>query len=115
MPLPMVHFKTAYSVLNSFTALNIDHSQYYIGSLAPDGVHSRKNYTLYDRNQSHFESKDILQWFENVDRFLRDYKTSSDFSFCLGYAVHVMTDIYGKKKFIIVSTKHIEKLKKRRF
>jgi hypothetical protein len=98
MPLPMVHFKTAYSVLSKTGAADIDQPLFYIGSLAPDSVHSRQNYTLADRSYSHFKSKDVSQWFENINRFLLEYKTSSDFSFYLGYAVHIMTDIIWEEK-----------------
>ncbi len=100
MPLPMVHFKTAYVVLSNNAAIGIDQPQYYIGSLAPDGVHSRINYTFLDRSRSHLESKDTLQWFENVDHFLLNYKNSSGFSFYLGYAVHIMTDILWQEKVL---------------
>lgn len=111
MPLPMVHFKTAYSVLSSNTATDIDLPQYYVGSLAPDGVHSRKNYALSDRSKSHFEDKDISRWFDNIHCFLINHKTSIDFSFYLGYAVHIMTDIIWQENIFNRFHQEYQKIK----
>ena len=94
----MVHIKVARAVLDHCRFDGMDMTQYYIGSLAPDGAHHRKNYNyLVDRKLAHLEEDDAVRWMDNVDALLAAQRSDMNFPFYLGYAIHILTDIYWQE------------------
>lgn len=98
MPLPMVHFAVAKELLPE----GFDKSQqaeYYLGAIAPDGIHMRGNPSPDAKPVSHLrvlEDGSTLEptspvWRKRILSFVPD-KTASDYALKLGYVVHLLTD-----------------------
>ena len=92
MPFPMVHFYVAHDPVIIKKAT--DFSQFYLGILAPDAYRSRIDYTLADRGASHLAADDIEHWQKNILDFYEKFKYGNQKCFCLGYCIHILTDIY---------------------
>ena len=97
MPLPMVHLAAAGKLLQSGLAEPEDIPGYYLGSIAPDGVHVRKNAGPKEKQRSHLDARKPEK-IANISRFLTDFPRYEALgvsrSYLLGYAVHVLTDLY---------------------
>lgn len=109
MALPMVHLAVARNVYNSCPNLipKDTLAEYYLGSIAPDGVHKRDTYTRYDKDVSHVKKLfdgsidfnivkiEPERWKSNI---LSVYANSADIhqkAFNLGCTVHLLTDFYN--------------------
>jgi hypothetical protein len=92
MPFPMVHFIIAHGL--EINKKIIDFSQYYIGILAPDAYTHRKTYSFIDRNASHLFADDLVCWQNNVLNFVEKHKYNNHKCLYLGYAIHILTDIF---------------------
>ncbi len=91
MPFPLIHLKIA-TLLNDFPQNNF--SQFYLGSIAPDAIHMRKNATRDDKRKIHFFQVDkIDERFCLLNNFYINYKKKiHNYSFFLGYVGHLATD-----------------------
>lgn len=103
MPYPMSHLCISESLLKKLKVDDIP--QYYLGSLAPDAVHFRKDYNRDQKRISHLyenlerENLDdyINNWKSNVEKFFISHNSKEIYEFILGYCVHLMADIYNYK------------------
>ena|GEM_PF-674327 len=101
MPFQMVHLSVARKAAMLVPGAIKDFSQYYLGSLAPDAVHFRADFTRELKRISHLccddepwgETIDNEGWTENVLRFRRAYEGDAGMDFINGYCVHVLTDV----------------------
>jgi hypothetical protein len=101
MPYAMTHFIVANNIVKKTTIIN-DYGKFFLGSISPDSVHTRKNYCNTMKEQSHFcrqgdswgKIKDCKAWFENVYNQANIYKELVDMNFFLGYVTHIITDIF---------------------
>jgi hypothetical protein len=81
----------------------VDLSQFYLGSISPDSISIRSDIRLRDKAKSHLcltlnsLSGDHKAWIGHVVAFLEGYRGSEQFSFYLGYCIHILTDIYWYK------------------
>ncbi len=68
------------------------YGDFLLGSIAPDAVHVKENYTREIKNISHyrFDSKSKISYF---DTFINEYETSENRSFVAGYLVHLLSDM----------------------
>jgi hypothetical protein len=106
MPFPMVHLNIARNILSSITDKIISRD-FYIGSLAPDSVHFRPNYSGAYKVKSHIcidswkwgESEDNDAWEENVIQFFHSNSNPINHSFLYGYCTHILADIAWNRKF----------------
>ena len=94
MALPMVHLAVAHEFARRKGELLADGS-YYLGAIAPDAVHMRKNYERQHKAASHFtlnksREADLKVWIADA---LANYDATSHDSFSLGYVIHVLTDV----------------------
>jgi hypothetical protein len=105
MPYSMSHLYIAQTVLEE-GSLNIDNvEQYYLGTLAPDAVHFRKNYDILQKRISHlyenlerdYLNKFIRDWENNLNIFFLKHKSKDNKlnDFLSGYCIHIMADIYN--------------------
>jgi hypothetical protein len=92
MPLPMVHLAVARKITKDFNKIN-NLSLYYLGAIAPDAIHMRKNQVPEDKQKSHLYSRNI-QGIDNVNNYYAEKNNCLDRNFLLGYCIHVLTDIY---------------------
>ena len=77
--------------------------QYYLGSIAPDAVHQRADYTSDYKKASHLITSDEIWgiiteydgWKDNIIAFLNKNKHSDQRDFILGYCCHVLGDLYN--------------------
>jgi len=91
MPLPMVHFCTARGCVHDISKL-IDCPLFYLGSISPDAIHMRTGADKLSKSITHLHA-DGSQWINNVLSFLKQNKTKFNYSFLLGYGIHIFTDI----------------------
>lgn len=92
MAQPMMHLLIA-DALYQNKSLSIDsYGEYLLGSIAPDAVHVREDYSreLKDLSHYNFNSHSQLTHFDN---FLKKYKTLENKDFTLGYLVHLISDM----------------------
>lgn len=94
MPLPMVHLSVAWSLAQEIDVPD-DTGLYYVGSIAPDGIHARPNTTREDKRRVHLASdrtQSLRDRLLGVDRFVREWKAKVDPGFLLGWATHLVAD-----------------------
>lgn len=102
MPFPMVHLCIAGEILKINSRLN-NYSDFYMGSLVPDAVHFRPEFSGNDKKASHLCVSDEAwgkifnneEWAENVLDFFRKQKDNYSYEFIFGYASHILADITG--------------------
>lgn len=92
MPLPMVHLAVARKIISNFSEIN-NLPLYYLGAIAPDAIHMRKNQVPEDKQKSHLYARDI-QGIQNVYKYYEEKNDCIDIDFFLGYCIHILTDIY---------------------
>lgn len=90
MPLPMVHLKVA-DMLAPRLKLQ-DKPAFYLGSIAPDGVHMLEDCRYEDKDRSHLYCRSTGK-VENVAKFLGEISRYASRDYGLGYGVHVLTDM----------------------
>lgn len=92
MPAQMVHLKTAYDLL-PYLSRNISPPEYYLGAISPDSVHMNEGYTREMKVKSHLHGTPDKMSIENIKKFISELdRKSPDYSFSIGYAVHLLTD-----------------------
>lgn len=93
MPLPMVHLGVARNVALSNSKL-INDSLYYLGSIAPDAIHSRIGSSKIDKCRAHIRSKDDT-WYDDIFKFTLKHKNGKGEvqPFYIGYMIHILTDL----------------------
>lgn len=91
MPLPMVHLNVAQTVKNTKKLKIQNIADYYLGSISPDAIHMKDNFTPKDKENSHLNAR-RNESIDNVKKFITTVGIKNDF--ILGYIVHVLTDIY---------------------
>jgi hypothetical protein len=105
MPFPMAHLNIATKILCSVPD-TVNPREFYIGSLAPDSVHFRPNYSGAYKVKSHIcidswkwgESIENDSWRDNVIRFFKHNHYSVNHSFLCGYCAHVLADMAWNQK-----------------
>lgn len=93
MPLPMVHLGIARKIAS--TNINLINSPlYYLGSIAPDAIHSRVGSSKIDKTKTHIRNDDST-WYDDVIRFTLNHRNSEGKiePFFIGYTVHILTDM----------------------
>lgn len=92
MPLPMVHLSVAKRV--SELGIPVEEKpQFYLGNIAPDGVHKRESYRPEMKLYSHLDARK-LENADHVTAFLERCRSNPQWDYFLGYALHVLTDAY---------------------
>lgn len=91
MPSFMVHLAVAYNILQH---VDIEkQNQFYLGAIAPDAIHMRNGSTRQDKSKTHLRSQDNDVWEKRAIKLISDSLYKDDFSFRLGYGVHLLTDM----------------------
>ncbi len=101
MAFTMTHLIVSESISKTFASYIKSLPQFYLGSIAPDAVHQRANYTSEYKKNSHLITgdeqwgfiTDTDTWRGNVIEFLLRNRHSENHDFILGYCSHVLTDI----------------------
>ncbi len=91
MPLPMVHLGTARVYAKDFSVLSYC-PEYYLGCISPDAIHVRENIDKKDKRITHLHAEGP-EWENNVINFLKQNRNKKNYSFLLGYGIHILTDI----------------------
>ena len=102
MPLPMVHISVAALLEKRGTVTVADRAAYYLGSIAPDAIHMRKDPAPDAKIISHLgarkpENIGLVSVFRND--FPKYEAAGASPDFLMGYLVHVLTDLYWKQEF----------------
>jgi len=91
MPLPMVHLLVA----NGLKCDKINKTpEYFLGVIAPDAVHMRKDYKREHKTASHFGIKNVggTEKIEELYEKIRSAKETERKNFLLGCLTHILTD-----------------------
>ena len=87
---------------------------FMLGSIAPDAVHSRPDFTKRIKARSHclqeeenwgeiYTEEPLIKWYEMLRNFWRETSSlatdSDSMSFLKGYTLHILTDIYNNARF----------------
>jgi len=98
----MVHLATADLLVQNGDLSPRDLPAYYLGSIAPDAIHMRENPAKDAKQISHLHARNP----ENIGRiaaFLKDFPRYEaegvSHDYLLGYAVHLLTDVYWELGF----------------
>jgi hypothetical protein len=92
MPLPMVHLAVSKKLINTLNIAN--KGAFYLGSIAPDAVHTRPEFSYEDKVVSHLTNDNLEIWKKNVIEFMRGNVNGINADFYLGYGFHILTDIF---------------------
>lgn len=87
MPLPMVHLAVAVKLKDRLRIT--DEGAFYLGAIAPDGIHMREGATPEDKIKSHMGMRGTRYENEMNAKILLGQG-----DFLAGYAVHLVTDMY---------------------
>lgn len=92
MAQPMMHLLIADKIYTEKSGSIHSYGDFLLGSIAPDAVHVKENYTRELKEISHyrFNSKSHINYF---DTFINEYSTSENKDFVVGYLVHLLSDM----------------------
>lgn len=92
MAQPMMHLLIADKIYAENSGSIHLYGDFLSGSIAPDAVHVKENYTRELKDISHygFNSKSHISCF---DTFINEYSTSENKDFVIGYLVHLLSDM----------------------
>ena len=88
----MMHLLIADKIYTEKSSSIHSYGDFLLGSIAPDAVHEKANYTRELKDISHyrFNSKSQISYF---DPFFNEYYTSENKDFVVGYLVHLLSDM----------------------
>lgn len=88
----MMHLLIADKIYTEESGFIHSYGEFLLGSIAPDAVHAKENYTREVKDISHyrFNSKSPISHF---DPFFDEYSTLENKDFVLGYLVHLLSDM----------------------
>jgi len=105
----MIHLRVADLLLDRFE--NIEFSEFVMGNIAPDSGVPNEDWTKFtpSRSVSHFQTVTGNTKGISVEKYVSKYFTKpqqreytrSQYSFYLGYLVHLLTDICWKNKIYL--------------
>ena len=92
MAQPMMHLLIADKIYTKKSSSIHSYDDFLLGSIAPDAVHVKENYTREIKDISHyrFDSKSHISYF---DTFINEYQTFGNRDFVVGYLVHLLSDM----------------------
>ncbi len=99
MAFPMTHMHIAYRLISSLPWIQ-DVSTYMVGSIAPDSVHFRDDYSGEIKSISHLfkygpswgVTVDNEGWKKEILDFWNSNREKENLDFLTGYVVHILTD-----------------------
>lgn len=109
MSYTMTHIYIAENVAQHIRGIT-DFPTYIVGSIAPDAVHARDDYTPAYKEKSHLFTEglrwgrienmsQVNAWEQSIADYYNSHKGSLDFNFLLGYMVHLYSDVYSSMNF----------------
>lgn len=92
MAQPMMHLLVADKVYTEKSAFIHSYGDFLLGSIAPDAVHTKKDYVREMKDNSHYRlnSESPASFF---DTFFDTYCASEHRDFALGYLIHLLSDV----------------------
>ena len=92
MAQPMMHLLIADKIYAKKFSSFYSYGDFLLGSIAPDAVHVKENYTRELKDISHykFNSKSSISYF---DTFFDKYYASKNKDFVVGYLIHLLSDM----------------------
>ena len=92
MAQPMMHLLIADKIYTKKFISIHSYGDFLLGSIAPDAVHVKENYTREIKKISHykFNNKSHMSYF---DTFIYEYHTFENKDFVVGYLVHLLSDM----------------------
>ncbi len=110
----LVHLRVADCLYGEFYDLRSQ--MFFVGSLAPDCGIPNEDWTIFtpDKELSHFKSDSNYKDWEYPEKFANKYlrgrsHTREEFSFYLGYYIHLVTDVLWSREILSPIKKRYEK------
>lgn len=99
MPLQIIHLSVAKNIALRFKLGDL--SQFYLGSISPDAIHMRHNYSRLEKRKTHLNPINERRFDVNEREFIKvllsfvkSNKDKCDLDFLWGYLIHILTDVY---------------------
>lgn len=89
---PIMHLLIADKIYSDIKNLIHSYGDFMLGSIAPDAVHEKENYTREMKDISHYRF-DKTSTISHFDTFMRAYATPENKDFVMGYLVHLLSDM----------------------
>ena len=88
----MMHLLIADKIYTEKSSSIHSYGEFLLGSIAPDAIHAKENWTRGLKNISHyrFYGQNQISYF---DTFIDEYHTSESMDFVVGYLVHLLSDM----------------------
>ena len=89
---PIMHLLIADKIYYNRSSNIQSYGDFLLGSIAPDAVHEKENYTREIKDISHYrfdKNSDI----SHFDTFMGEYAVPENRDFVLGYLVHLLSDM----------------------
>ena len=89
---PIMHLLIADKIYSNKSSNIQSYGDFLLGSIAPDAVHEKEDYTREIKDISHYrfdKNSDI----SHFDTFMEAYATHENCDFVLGYLVHLLSDM----------------------
>lgn len=89
---PIMHLLIADKVYSNIKNFIHSYGDFLLGSIAPDAVHEKEDYTREIKDISHYrfdKNSDI----SHFDTFMEAYATQENRDFAMGYLVHLLSDM----------------------
>lgn len=89
---PIMHLLIADKIYYNRSSNIQSYGDFLLGSIAPDAVHEKENYTREIKDISHYRF-DKRSSFGHFDTFMEAYATQENRDFVMGYLVHLLSDM----------------------
>lgn len=89
---PIMHLLIADKIYSNKSSNIQSYGDFLLGSIAPDAVHEKENYTREIKDISHYRF-DKRSSFGHFDTFMEAYATQENRDFVMGYLVHLLSDM----------------------
>ena len=108
MPFPMTHLLISHEIMLKTRKIE-NHSDFILGSLAPDSVHFRDNYSSDYKLVSHLcvgkekwgSVTNNDEWEDNILLFIERNNKFISKDFIYGYCSHILADIQNNRKIYL--------------
>ena len=105
MSFTMIHLIIADNISTAVSHRIENLPQFFLGSIAPDAIHNRENYSSDLKKGTHLcvgpenwgRITNNDEWKDNAMAFLHAYRGSALQDFITGYGIHILTDIYNNQ------------------
>lgn len=98
LPGAVTHLKAAYTYYSAYGS-ELNFSSFLLGTVCPDSVNLNGHAPKDIRWPAHLRASDLNIWEQNAVQFYNENKDKYEFSYLLGYIMHIVTDIVWDREY----------------